>query len=286
MSTFINFNGQIVPAGNAVLKASNRAFRYGDSLFESMRLMRGHLNFADMHAERLQKGMKKLHLDGYSQLDAYFLRENALELAARNKCGKHARIRISVFRDAEGLYTPSQNTSGFVMEATRLDESWYTSNTRGLIMDIYEELPKAINTFSNLKTGSALNYVMAGIFKKRNNLDEAFILNDKGNLCESISANVFVWYDKQLFTPALSEGCIAGVMRQVVMKLAAEQEIPVIEAEISPEILREAEEVFLTNATQGIRWAMGYGNKRYFNEISRMLTARLNDHVKRQYEVI
>lgn len=277
MSAFINFNGQILPAQSAVIKASNRAFRYGDSLFESMRMMKGRLNFANAHAERLQQGMKALRIDGYSQMDAYFIKEKAQELVQRNKCGKNARIRISVYRDAEGFYAPSQNTMGYVMEATRIDEPYYTSNAKGLIMDVYDELPKSINAFSNLKTGSALSYVMAGVFKTKNSLDDAFILNQKGNLCESISANVFVWYDGQLYTPALSEGCIAGVMRQAVMKLAVENNIPLTEAEISPEILNEADEVFLTNATQGIQWVMGFGNKRYFNELSRKLMGKLND---------
>ena len=119
-------------------------------------------------------------------------------------------------------------------------------------------------------------YVMAGLYKTRNNLDEAFILNQSGNLCESISANVFVLYQGYLYTPALSEGCIGGVMRQVVMDIATKQGIPVVEAQIAPEILYEAEEVFITNASRGIQWVMGFGIKRYFNEMSKVLMDELN----------
>ena len=117
---------------------------------------------------------------------------------------------------------------------------------------------------------------MAGLYKQQNRLDEAFILNQHGFLCESISSNVFVIYDKQIYTPALSEGCIAGVMRNVVMKVAKTNQIPVIEAQINPEVLNEADEVFITNATSGIRWVMGYGKKRYFNEITKSLSSLLN----------
>ncbi|MNL76188.1 4-amino-4-deoxychorismate lyase [compost metagenome] len=65
-------------------------------------------------------------------------------------------------------------------------------------------------------------------------------------------------------------------MRSVVMNTAKSNNIPLIEAQINPEVLKEAEEVFITNATGGIRWVMGYGRKRYFNEISKDLSARLN----------
>jgi branched-chain amino acid aminotransferase len=119
-------------------------------------------------------------------------------------------------------------------------------------------------------------YVLAGIYKNQHALDEVLILNQHGFLCESISSNVFVVYDRKLYTPALIEGCIAGVMRQVVMRLAKENNIELVEAQINPDILNEADEVFLTNAAKGIQWVMGYNNKRYFNEVSRFLNEKLN----------
>ncbi|MBW4891427.1 aminotransferase class IV [Mucilaginibacter sp. HMF5004] len=275
MPAFINFNGEILPADTNLLTIANRGFRYGDGLFESMRLMKGKLKFVDLHADRLQKGMKALQLEGYSQMDSWFLKEKAEELARRNQA-KHARLRLTVYRDAEGLYTPTQNKTGYSLELTPVEEPRYFLNTRGLIMDIYEDVPKAINILSNYKTCNSMLYVMAGLFKTQNSLDEAFIINQKGNLCETISANVFVRYQNTLYTPALSEGCIGGVMRQVVMDIATKNGIPVVEAEIVPEILYEADEVFITNATRGIQWVMGFGVRRYFNELSKLLMDELN----------
>ncbi len=273
--TYINFNGELVPAGNKLLTIANRGFRYGDGLFESMRLMKGKLKFVDLHADRLQKGMKALHIDGYSQMDSWFLKEKCEELASRNKI-KHGRLRLTVYRDAEGLYTPTQNKMGYCLEIQPVDEPRYFLNTKGLIMDRYDEVPKAVNSLSNYKTCNSLVYVMAGIFKAQNKLDEAFILNQNGYLCEAISANVFVLYQDHIYTPALSEGCIGGVMRQVVMDIAAKANIPITEAQINPEILNQADEVFLTNASRGIQWVMGFAGKRYFNEMSKVLIEELN----------
>lgn len=272
---YINFNGEILPADSILLSIANRAFKYGDGLFESMRLMKGKLQFADQHADRLQRGMKALKIDGYSQADSWFLREKVEELARRNKI-KHGRLRLTVYRDAEGLYTPTQNKMGYCLELTPIDEPRYFLNERGLIMDTYTELLKPLNFLSTIKTCNSLLYVMAALFKQQNKLDEVFLLNANGFLCEAGAANIFVWYDNHLYTPALSEGCVEGVMRQVVIKLAQDNNIPVTEAQINAEILNEADEVFLTNASKGIQWVMGYGVKRYFNRVSKGLMDELN----------
>ena len=278
-SIFNNYNGAIIPADRQILTTNNRGFHYGDGLFESMRMINGHLQLAGLHAARLQEGMKLLKLDGKAQLDEYFLKEKAHELSLRNRA-KNGRLRLTVFRDAEGLYSPVNNKSGFCLEWANLDEQQYSLNAKGLIMDIYADIPKAINALSNLKHCNALLYVLAGIFKQQNRLHEAFLLNQNGFLCESISANIFIRFDGKLYTPALSEGCVGGVMRQHIINIAGKNSIEVIEAQINPKILDQANEVFLTNATRGIQWVLGFNKKRYFNEMSKFLSVLLNQQIQ------
>ncbi|MES2426637.1 MAG: aminotransferase class IV [Bacteroidota bacterium] len=272
---YINFNGEIVPADSKLLSVANRSFKYGDGLFESMRMLKGQLKFADLHADRLQRGMKALKIDGYSQMDTYFLKQIAEQLSIRNKA-KHGRLRLTVYRDSEGLYTPSQNKAGYCLEFIPADEPRYFLNEKGLIVDVFTDLPKPSNYLSNIKTCNSLIYVMAALHRQQNNLDEVFLLNQSGFLCEASSANVFVWYQNHLYTPALSEGCVEGVMRQVIINIAKKNNIPVTEAQINPEILYEADEVFLTNASKGIQCVMGYGIRRYFNRLSKSLMEELN----------
>jgi branched-subunit amino acid aminotransferase/4-amino-4-deoxychorismate lyase len=279
MQEYILYNDEFISANQPVLSVSNRSFKYGDGLFESMRMANGKLKFAEQHAQRLAEGMRALKIDGSTLLDAYFLKQKTAELAKKNKYKGNVRFRFSVYRDAEGLYTPENNKSGYVLESSALHEADYQLNKKGLIIDVYDELAKPINKLSNFKTSNALIYVMAGLYRKQHRLDDVFMLNQNGFLCESMSSNLFVVYDKQIYTPALSEGCVAGVMRDVVMDLAKSNAIPIIEAQLNPEVLKEAEEVFVTNAVSGIRWVMGYGRKRYFNENAKMLSALLNASV-------
>ncbi|PJJ84389.1 aminotransferase class IV [Mucilaginibacter auburnensis] len=272
---FINFNGEILPADAKVLSVANRAFKYGDGLFESMRMLKGQLKFAEQHADRLHKGMKALKMDGYSQLDTWFLKEKAEQLASVNKI-KHGRLRLTVYRDSEGLYTPTQNKTGYILEIQPADEPRYFLNSKGLIVDVFTELTKPTNFLSNIKTCNSLVYVLAGIHKSQNNLDDVLLLNQNGFLCEASSSNVFVYYQNHLYTPALSEGCVEGVMRQAVINIAQQNDIPLTEAQINPEILYAADEVFLTNAVKGIQSVMGYGIRRYFNKMSKVFVDELN----------
>ncbi len=273
---YILHNDEFVPADQPILTAHNRGFRYGDGLFESMRMSNGKLKFAEQHADRLKAGMKALKIEGGNLLDEYFLRQKTTELCKKNKFRDNVRFRLSVYRAGEGLYTPANNKSGYVLEASALTENNYELNKKGLIVDVYDELTKQVDKLANYKTSNSLLYVMAGLYKKQHRLDEAFILNQNGFLCESISSNVFVVYNQQIYTPALSEGCITGVMRGVVMNIAKMNNISMVEAQINPEVLKEADEVFVTNAVGGVRWVMGYGRKRYFNEVAKELSAKLN----------
>src|ERR1700743_3772339 len=176
-SNLINFNGQIIPSDSKLLTIQNRAFRYGDGFFESMCMLKGHLKLADMHCDRLQRGMQSLKINGYSQMDTWFLKEMVEQLGVRNKA-KHARLRLTVFREGEGLYTPSQNAPGYCLEMTPVEEPRYFLNPKGLIVDIFNDVPKPLNYLSNIKTCNALTYVMAAIFKGPSNLDERLVGNE------------------------------------------------------------------------------------------------------------
>ena len=274
---YILHNDEFFNVNQPSLISGNRSFRYGDGLFETIRMNNGKLNFPELHVDRLREGMKALKIDGSSLLDEYFLKQKTAELCKKNKIKDNVKFRLSVYRAGDGLYTPNSNKYGYVLEATPLADSHYEINKKGLIVDVYNEIAKPINLLSNIKTSSALLYVMAGLYKKQHKLDEAILLNQNGFICESISSNIFVVYEKQIYTPALSEGCISGVMRKVVMQLAKTNDISIVEAQLNPEVLRQADEVFVTNAVGGIRWVMGYGRKRYFNENAKMLSALLNE---------
>src|SRR5690606_30964422 len=135
-----------------------------------------------------------------------------------------------------------------------IPENYFELNSQGWKIDIYDELRIQYNQFSALKTLNALPYVMAGIYKNEQQLDEVLLLNSQGQICEGSSSNVFLIADNTLLTPPLSHGCVEGVMRKNILQIAGKMQLRVVENAVGPKEMQVAEEVFFTNAIQGIRW--------------------------------
>ena len=215
------------------------------------------------------------------EADKDFTKENLLfyieKLLNRNRIFKGARIRLTVFRNEGGLYSPEKNSISWLMESTALPSEKYDLNHKGLHVDIFDRVHKPVNILSNLKTNNALLFVLAGIYRNECKLDDCLLLNQFGRIAESISSNVFLLLDNILVTPPLSEGCIAGTMRHTILELAPQIGYIIEERGILEKNLIEAEEIFFTNAIQGVQWVAGYKDRRYFNFAARKLTSALNE---------
>lgn len=272
---FFSLNGQLYPQDTNVFGTQNRALRYGDGVFETMRMLDGKVMFFKYHMDRLFKGMQALKIDYHRAFDAEFVASEIVALARANKIYKNARIRFSVFREDGGWYTPEKNTFNYLIEIQGLNEDEYIVE-RGLIVDVYKEVRKDFSALSHLKTSNALPYVLAGVYRKENNLDECILLNSQNNIVESISSNVFLIKENKAYTPAITDGCIDGVMRKVVIDLLKELNINVVETSLPANLLEHADEIFLTNSIKGVQSVVGIGLKRYYSKLGKHLIGILN----------
>lgn len=274
-SKYCILNGHLISVYEPAVAFSNRAFRYGDALFETIRVCNNKLLFLKDHVMRLKLGMTVLRYN----VPAEFLTENIqtliIQLLKHNSHAPNARIRLTVFRNEGGYYTPDTNDISFLIESEELPTT-FELNQKGLWVDLYGDMKKPINKLSNLKTGNALFYVMAGLAKQSMKLDECLLINENGNICETISSNIFVVKNGTLYTPPLNEGCLAGVMRKQIMALATAHKILVFESIVTDYSLNNADEVFLTNAIQGVQWVGQYKQKYYTNNTAQFFIDKLN----------
>ena len=272
---YINFNGSIVDASQPVLMHSNRAFRYGDAVFETIRLMNGEILFFEKHLARLKRSMQMLSMDWPEAFSFQHLHLLIRHLDQVNNLGGNARIRMEVYRKEGGYYTPLNNEVGFIIEAEKMKTSEYVLNKTGLRVDLYNEAPKLVNRLSTIKSSSALQHVMAALHRKKSSFDDSLLFNVEGNVAEAISSNVFIVSNGEVCTPSLDQGCVAGVMRERVIHLLKEKNKKCVEKKISLNELLHADEVFLTNVIEGILWVAAIRNKRYFNSFSSTLVHEL-----------
>lgn len=277
MQQFVNHNGTFIAADQPIFLAKNRAFSYGDALFESVRIAFHKPQFVKEHLERLNNGMKLFKMQPTLLFNEPFFENALLDLAQKNGVGSDARARITVYRNDGGLYAPENNTVSYLLEVNAIEERGYMLNQKGYMVDVYTELKKPQSILSSLKTSNSAIYVMAGIYKNTHSLDECILTNDKGNITEAISSNIFAVKNGVLYTSPITDGCVDGIMRRKVIEIAQANRIAVYEMSITQSVLLAADELFLTNAINGIRWVVAYKQKRYFNDTSKKLTEKLNE---------
>ncbi len=272
----ISLNGKILPGDEPALLASNRSYRYGDGLFETMKVTGGQIRHAVWHFERLFSGLSQLHYEVPRLFTPALLETEILHLCKRNDCSDAARVRLSVFRGNGGLYDEGRGIQ-YIIECWDLPASHDQLNSNGLVIDIYPAARKSTDLFSNLKSANFLPYSMAAVYAKEHQLNDCLLLNTAERICDSTIANVFIIRNGMLQTPPLSEGCVNGIMRRYLLETLDphDPDLKVKEEVITPEELATAEEVFLTNAIQGIRWVQSCGVHHYTNLRTASIRERL-----------
>jgi len=267
----INLNGNIIE-DKLTLSINNRAFKYGDGLFETLKIIGGKLVFAEDHYFRLMASMRMLRMHIAMDLTLDFFENEILKTVTENGLSD-ARVRFSVFRKDGGLYLPENNAIDFLIEVSQLSIPLKKEYTIDLFKDhyVYSGL------LSTLKTNNKILNVVASIYAEENGFDNCILLNEKKQLVEAINSNIFLVKDKKITTPALSEGCVKGVVRKnLIAMLSKNKDLEIEEIEISPFELQKADEVFLTNAIVGIQAVNNYRKKTFTTEISDYLKKELD----------
>lgn len=265
-------DGEFLPADQPVHSASNRSYRYGYGLFETIKFADGKLLLRDYHFDRLFAGLKTLGIPVPSHFTADLLEQKITELCLRNQCAGLARVRLSL-SGGSGGYSEGDDKLRYLIECQPLEAQQTLWNEKGLTLGIFPGARKAADNFSHLKTASFLPYIMAARHARENGLDDCLVLNAAGNIADSSRANIFLVTGNHIITPPLQEACVEGVMRRWLLDcLRNSKKSPeLLEKPVTPGDLLQAREIFLTNAISGIRWVRQCGETRYACDISRAL---------------
>jgi len=276
----IIYNGEFLPFNDFSLNHQNRAFRYGDGLFETIKILNGKVLLLKEHLTRLKEGANILKIDLPSFFDLKYLEEKTKQLADKNNISENGVARIIVYRAEMGKYIPETNSCNFIIETEKgIGENKYTLNKKGKLIGIYDEILKPLNVLSAVKSNNALIYILAGVYAKSKGLDDAILLNENKNIIEATASNLFIVDKNNIYTPALEEGCLPGVMRKKIIDIASKNKIKLYECQLNIEDLQSAEEIFLTNAN-GITWVGGFEKKRYYCNFAKKLNDLLNEDIK------
>jgi 4-amino-4-deoxychorismate lyase len=265
------------------IEISDRGFQYGDGLFETIEVRDGHAVFLERHLERLNSGCRRLYIPFP---DAKLLSLEAKELCLRWHTRRWAVLKIIVTRGSGGRGYRQPD----VIQPTRV-----------LSLHPYPDYPKTypeqgvVTRFCATRLG--LNPTLAGI-KHLNRLEqviarsewndpaiqEGLMLDANGHVIEGTMTNLFYIKNNSLYTAALAQSGVAGIMRGIIMALSAEHGHPVIEHMFTKDELLSADEVFVCNSIIGI-WPVNQIEATHFSvgPITQNIQIRLDRFINNEH---
>jgi branched-chain amino acid aminotransferase len=277
----INFNGNLQD-NNSVITNNNRAYAYGDGLFETIKAVHGKLLFFEDHYFRLMASMRIMRMEIPMSFTLEFLQDEILKTLKANQLDKTtSRVKLQVHRIEGGLYQPESNDIEFVVSVNTLDQNFYLLNEGDYEVDLFKDFYVSPSLISTLKTNNKALNVVGSIYAKENKLANCLLINTNKSVVEALNGNVFLVKGNTIKTPPLSDGCLKGIIRkQLIEIINLMDEYTLEEASISPFEIQKADEMFITNVITGIQPVSKYRKKQFKTDVAKALLQRLNVKVR------
>ena len=276
----VNFNGNI-QENSSILIENNRGFLFGDSVFETIKMLDNKVLFLEDHYFRLMASMRICRMEIPMNFTMEYFESQILNLIQSLKNSNSFRVRFTVYRDSEGFYLPKSRNVQFIVTTTPLNSELYSFQKEIYEVELYKDsyVPKQL--LSTLKTNNKMLQITGSIFAKENGYDNCLVLNDEKNVVEALQSNLFMKIGNVVVTPPISDGCLNGIMRKQVIEILNKMDgIEVKETSISPFDLQKADELFLTNVITGIQPITKYRKKEYTVNFSNEILVKLNAKIR------
>ncbi|ETN96295.1 aminotransferase class IV [Zhouia amylolytica] len=278
----INFNGDILANESKFLNHNNRGLRYGDGLFETLKVVNAKILFWEDHYFRLMSSMRILRMDIPMEFTLEFLEKEIISLIKTNQLeSTTARVRLNVFRDAAGYYLPENNDVSYVIEAVEIENPFYVIDESPYEVELFKDYYVEPGLLSTLKSNNRIINVVGSIYASENEYDNCLLVNNNKNVVEALNGNVFLVKGNVIKTPPITDGCLNGIMRKQLMNvLESVEECELKEESISPFELQKADELFITNVITGIRPITKYRKKQFEINVAKNIIGKLNVKVR------
>lgn len=275
----VNFNGALLSSEQFHLSPNNRGFKFGDSIFDTLKADRFKCFFLEDHYFRLMASMRMLRMDIPMNFSPGFFKDQIIETLKANKLEGLSRIRFSIFRREGGYYLPSSNEIDFLVEAIAMEQR----TDPHYEIELYKDFQINSGLLSSIKTNNKILQVLGSIYAKENGYNNCLLLNEKKQVVEACNANIFIVKEGVVRTPAIGEGCVNGIIRKKVLELVSR--IPGLrleESAINPMDLLQADEVFLTNCIMDIQSVNTYRKRQYLTEITEKIREKFELLIEEQ----
>jgi len=239
-------NDALLPVGKVRLSPGQAGLICGWGIFTTLRISRGEAFAYERHWRRLEK-------------DATLTRLPMPYTAAKVRVHLHEVIRANQVTEGCARIYLVYNTVGFWQSDEKQPQVDLIIYSAGLPehretvrLALREHGRHATSPLAGVKSISWLNNVWAVSEAAREGFDEVVMLNERGEVAECTSANIFAVKSEKILTPPLNSGCLEGVTRGILMEIAPEAGVSVVEQALRPEDLYSADEVFISSTNRNL----------------------------------
>ncbi len=232
------------------IEISDRGFQYGDGLFETIEVRNGQIVFLGPHLERLNSGCHRLNIPAP---DEKLLRLEAKELCHQSAFDK-AVLKIIITRGSggRGYRQPDVIRPTRVLSLHPYPEYPETYPEQGVVARFCATRLGLNPSLAGIKHLNRLEQIMARAEWNDSAIQEGLMLDVNDHVIEGTMTNLFYIKNNSLYTATLNQSGVAGIMRRIIMTIAVEHSLPLIEHMFTKEELLAADEVFVCNSIIGI----------------------------------
>ena len=249
----IFIDGKFYPKSEAKVSVYDHGFLYGDGVFEGIRVYDGVIFKLEEHLDRLFSSAKSIMLN--IPMSKEELKAAIIETLRKNGL-RNAYIRLVVTRGIGDLGLDPRkcsNPSVIIIAEPMIvlhDEKVKEEGITAIISWVRRDPIDA--TSHEIKTLNYMNSILAKIEANICGVDEAICLDTKGYVSEGAAENLFIIKNGKIYTPPIATGALAGITRNVIIELATRLGYNVVEKNITPNELFNADEVFMTGTAAEI----------------------------------
>jgi branched-chain amino acid aminotransferase len=268
----VNYNGKLLARENLNISLENRGFKYGDSIFETIKIQHNKIIFWEDHYFRLMSSMRMLRMKIPLKFTLEFLEREIIKTVNASNLNALSRVRLNVYRKDGGFYTPRTNDIDYTIEVSAIESAVKERYN----IDVFKDFYNFSGLLSTVKTNNRMVNTLASIYAKENDLDSCVLVNERKGVVEVTNGNIFILKGDTIKTPSLEEGCIKGIVRKKIIEIISKnKDYTLEETSISPFEIQKADEVFITNAIVGVQPVTNYKKKTFSidfgNKISQSL---------------
>jgi branched-chain amino acid aminotransferase len=246
MHRFVLHNGQILDAHEKSVSAGQVGYLNGWGVFSTLRVADGVLFAFERHWERMHRDAAKVHVP--FPADSAEVKSQLLRLIEANSAW-NATLRVMVVRNRGGMFEGPDLNRDFDVLAFTKDMNPWGSDVK---LALKPNARFAANEFSGCKILSWSHNLTWYEEAHRRGFDEVVLLNERGEVSECTSANIFAAFGGEVSTPPLDSGCLPGVTRELLLDVVRVPGVTVVERALKPADLERADQVFITSTTRDL----------------------------------